>query len=344
MFFCDWVGIFSVGDQKTCSSGDSGCWSCSPVAFCLCCLLSWCKSTEFSEETLGKLNKTFLWFARLTISFAICWIVNTGRFMVCIAICHSRKRYFPVALKLQRCPPCLYPKPALALPRLHSKYCWVGSAPTMPVWRKGDALVSLTHSFSGSLETASGAGVTSRAGNWAKGSLTQILCAKAELTGSSLDICHVHLPLAAPFPRTAGEPGVLKWERGFFGKGCTTKVLMLFSAQDRQASLEIGCSSAKYLYFPISSPLNSKTQPTKWATRHLSRVQILPPKMNLYILTGMAVSFPPSIYLIAFWLLTHWRPILKSVNFFLPVAFESTPRMVQSQRKKVELHSLFEWM
>ena len=130
--------------------------------------------------------------------------------MAYIAICHSRKRYFPATLKLQRSPLSRSPTPALALPCWHAKYCWVVSTPTMPVWRKRDALVSLTHSFSGSLETASGAGVTSRAANWASGSLTQILHAKAELIGLSLDICPVHLPLAAPFPCTTGEPGVLK--------------------------------------------------------------------------------------------------------------------------------------
>lgn len=76
--------------------------------------------------------------------------------------------------------------------------------------------MSLTRSFSGSLETASGDGVTSRAANWATASLTQILHAKAELTGSSLDICHVHLPLAAPFPCAAGEAGMLDEEGSFW--------------------------------------------------------------------------------------------------------------------------------
>lgn len=108
---------------------------------------------------------------------------------------------------------------------------------------------------------------------------------------------------------------------------------MLFATQDRKAHLETGGSSAKYVYFPISSPLNIKTQSTKWVTRDLSPLQILSPKVNLYILMGMAVSFPPSIYLVACWLFTHWSPILKSVNFFLLMAFESTPRMAQSKKQ-----------
>lgn len=65
--------------------------------------------------------------------------------------------------------------------------------------------------------------MTSRAAKWATGSLTQILRAKAELTGSSLDICHVHLPLAAPFPCTAGEPGVPKLGRDFLAKAAQPK-------------------------------------------------------------------------------------------------------------------------
>lgn len=104
--------------------------------------------------------------------------------------------------------------------------------------------MSLMHSLYGSLETASGPGVTSRSANWAMGSLTQILHVTAELTGSSLDICHVHLPLAAPFPCTAGEPGVLKCGWNFLAKAAQT-VLMLYYTQGMQASLETGGNSAR---------------------------------------------------------------------------------------------------
>lgn len=276
----------------------------------LCCLLSWCKSTEFSEKTLGILNRTFLGFAGLAMSFTICWIVNRGQFMACIAICHSRKRYIPATLKLQDCPPYFYPTPAPALPSWHSKSCWVGSAPTMPVWRKGDALVSLTHSLSGSLETASGAGVTSRAANWATGSLTQILCAKAELTGSSLGICHVHLPLAAPFPCAAGEPGVLKCGRDFLAKAATAKVLMLCPTQGRQASLEIGAGSAKYVYFPISRPLYIKTQPTKWATFLICK-SFLQRWISIYLWAWLFPSLPTSA-------LMHFGSAPTGVQFWNP--------------------------
>lgn len=51
--------------------------------------------------------------------------------------------------------------------------------------------------------------MTSRAANWAKGSLTQILLLIDDQPGSRLDICQGHLPFAAPFPSNepAGELG-----------------------------------------------------------------------------------------------------------------------------------------
>lgn len=198
-----------------------------------CCFLP-CAASSTGASPLshwGNTRKTeqdFLRFARLVISAAACWSVNTRWFRACSTICHPRKRCFPSTPKLQHCPPCLYPTPALALLCWHLKYCWVRSTPTMPVWRQGYALLSLTHSFSGSLETASGAGVTSRAANWATGSLTQIRCAKTDLTSSSLDICHAHLPFAAPLPCTAGEPGVLVWGRDFLAKTAQPKSRCFF--------------------------------------------------------------------------------------------------------------------
>lgn len=147
-------------------------------------------------------------------------------------------------------------------------------------------------------------------------------------------------PLPLHFPALQEDQGYTK-RKGLFGKGCRVKVLMLFSSKDRQVSPETGKGSGKYVYFPISSPLNIKTQLIKQASRRLSHLQILPPKVNLYILMGMAVPFPPSFCLFAFWLFTHWTPVLKSINFFLSVAFKSTPRMVHSQGNKLEIHSLF---
>jgi len=86
--------------------------------------------------SIRKIEEDFSMICHLAISFAICWIINTGQFMVYIAFCHSRKRSFPATLKLQHYPPSPYPTPALALPCWHLKYCWMGSAHTVSVWRR----------------------------------------------------------------------------------------------------------------------------------------------------------------------------------------------------------------
>lgn len=67
--------------------------------------------------------------------------------------------------------------------------------------------------------------MTSRASKWAEGSLTQILQLQDELSGTRLDTCQAHRPLAAPFPcpEPAGEPGAFKCGRDFLSKAAWPK-------------------------------------------------------------------------------------------------------------------------
>lgn len=271
-------------------------------------LLSKWKSVEFGDETLEKLSKTFLWFAWLAISFAVCWIINIGWFMTHVA----RKRYFPATLKLWCCSPCLHPTPAIALPCWHAKYCWVGSTSTMPVWRKGVNTFPLwitgncLRSWSDIQSCKLGNGLSNPdtpRDNWAD------WLGSGHLSCPSSSCCSISLRCR----RTRGA----QMRMEVFHKGCTDKVLMLYYTQGMQASLKTGGSSARCVYFPISCSFHVKTQPIKWAIRHLPHLQILLPKLNLYTLMGMAVSFPSCTYLNAFWLFALWSPVLKSVSFFL---------------------------
>lgn len=261
-----------------------------------------------------------------------CCLLNCKlcQFMACIAICSSRKG--TPTLNCTTAHPVSAPLAFAVL--------LLGAMPTTPVWRKGDAPVSLTHVHLWITGNCLGSWSDIQSCPWAMCSVTQILCAKPDRTGSSLDICHVHLPLAAPFPCTAGGPGVHKKE-GTFWQKLQSQSFDFLSSKEKQASPETSKGSGKYVHFPISSCLNIKTQLTKPASRYLSQLQILPPKVNLYILMGMAVSFPPSLCLFTFWLFTHWTPVLKSINFFLSEAFRSAPRIVHSQENKLEIHSLF---
>lgn len=127
-----------------------------------------------------------------------------------------------------------------------------GAIATTPVPREGDAPVSLALFLFWITGNCLRSWSDIQSCKWAMCSLTQILCAQTEMAGSSLDICHAHLPLAAPFPCTAGGSGYTK-RKGLFGKSCRAKVLIFLSSKDRQASPETG---GKYVYFPISSCFN----------------------------------------------------------------------------------------
>lgn len=299
---------FRPGAEKISSSGDSGCWSCFSPAFWFL-LPPFTKSTEFSEKTVGKPSKTFFWFAHLAISLAICWIVNNGSLWL-VSPSAAPGRGTPHS-------PYTAPLPTLSLPT-PAQPCPSGT------WRAA----GWGHSHHTHLEGRRCTSVLNTFPFLDHWKLPQELERHPELQMGNvlsnpdtlckswddwLNFGHLSCPsspsrsISLHCRRTRGT----QKGRDFLVKKVPEPKFWGFFLQKigRSAQNQVN-TMEKYVYLPISSCLNIKTQLTKTANRHLSHLQILPPKVNLYILMGMAVSFLPRLCLF------HFRSLPTGLQFW----------------------------